>query len=129
MVQSMKVKLSREPVLKGLTYCSPACGCGCTKAQYDEAVKRGVALQERMGEGWELRVWENFGWHSAVHRGVAQLYPPHKTQPYQLYLFTFPQVVLEGDDPKELLKQASIKVHERIALTLKELAEVEGTNV
>lgn len=58
--------LSWKPVLHGETYCSPACGGGCTKAAHDEATKQAAELAQQLGPGWSPRVWENLGWHFAV---------------------------------------------------------------
>jgi hypothetical protein len=61
------------PVLKGDTYCSPACGGGCTKAEFDEATSKAEELATRMGPGWKAHVWENLGWYWEVTNGVARL--------------------------------------------------------
>lgn len=53
---------------KGLVYCSPRCGRGCTYAEYLAARERGLALAKKLGVGWTADVWENMGWHfKAVH--------------------------------------------------------------
>lgn len=59
---------STDPVARGDRYCSPACGRGCTKAEYDAAVACGAALARQLGAGWRPQVWENLGWH---HRAVS----------------------------------------------------------
>ena len=39
-----------------------------------DAATRGAQLLGKMrGSGWELRVWENFGWHFAVGNGVVSV--------------------------------------------------------
>jgi hypothetical protein len=58
-----------KPILKKRTYCSPACGRGCTKAEHDEAVRKGNALCKRLGKGWKPRIWENLGWHFMAEKG------------------------------------------------------------
>jgi hypothetical protein len=36
----------------------------------------GLAVKERLaGRGWKVRVWENLGWHWALHKGPLQIYP------------------------------------------------------
>lgn len=64
-----------NPVLNGPTYCSPACGAGCTR----EAFERAMTLSERLakecesklGGTWKPRVHENLGWHwSVVQEGT-----------------------------------------------------------
>lgn len=59
------------PVLKGETFCSPRCGGGCTKAEYDAALESANTLAARMGHRWEIEVWENLGWHFCVKNGPA----------------------------------------------------------
>jgi hypothetical protein len=56
--------LSWEPKRRGDIYCAPACGSGCTLAEYKDAVKRAETLAKRLGPGWTPRVHENLGWHS-----------------------------------------------------------------
>lgn len=63
------------PVLNGPFFCSPACGCNCTKAEYDQACERANALAARMGYRWEAEVWENGGWHYCVKNGPATISP------------------------------------------------------
>ena len=60
------------PVLKGDVYCSPACGGGCKKADFDSATEKAHALANTLGDGWEPYVWENLGWHfEAKKRGAT----------------------------------------------------------
>lgn len=62
-------ELSWEAVQKGKLRCAPACGAGCTQVQYEAAVIAGHELAEQLGDDWNVRVWENLGWHySAVHK-------------------------------------------------------------
>ena len=65
------------PVLDGDLFCSPRCGCGCTKAEYDLACESANALAARMGYRWEIEVWENCGWHYCVMNGPATITPEH----------------------------------------------------
>lgn len=58
-----------SPVLRGRFYCSPRCGCKCTKAAHDTAVKQSQELADKLGDGWTPRVWENGGWHWEVAKG------------------------------------------------------------
>lgn len=51
------------PILDGDVYCSPACGGGCKKADFDQATESANALVAQLGIGWQPRVWENLGWH------------------------------------------------------------------
>jgi hypothetical protein len=47
------------------TYCSSACGRGCTRAEYLLARRAGAALQRECGQG-RVHVCENLGWHCEV---------------------------------------------------------------
>lgn len=60
------MELSWKPERSGDIYCAPACGRGCTYAEYKRANKRAAALVKKLSTGdleWEPRVWENLGWH------------------------------------------------------------------
>tara|TARA_R110002074_G_scaffold280676_1_gene452049 strand:- start:1458 stop:1925 length:468 start_codon:yes stop_codon:yes gene_type:complete len=65
------------PVLNGKIYCSPRCGCKCTKAAFDRATKEANALAARMGDGWAPEVWENCGWHYTVAKGEMTIHIMH----------------------------------------------------
>lgn len=68
-----------KPVRRGLIYCSPACGGGCTVAQHLRATLAADKLVRQLthgtGRGWKARVWENLGWHYAAERGTLTVYP------------------------------------------------------
>ncbi|MEB7891012.1 hypothetical protein NGK36_17215 [Hafnia alvei] len=64
------------PVLRGKIYCSPACGFGCTKEQYDRAMVAAESLARRLGEGWMAKVWENGSWNYSAVNHVACIKPP-----------------------------------------------------
>lgn len=58
------------PVRRGKTFCSSACGRGCTLAEYLKAHREAAATLERMKtKGWQVRVWENLGWHWELRYG------------------------------------------------------------
>lgn len=59
----MLKKDRHTPVRKGLVYCSPYCGAGCTLAAHTHATVQAKRLCEALGPQWEPMVWENFGWH------------------------------------------------------------------
>jgi hypothetical protein len=64
------------PVLSpdGITYCSPRCGFGCKKADYDAAVIEADALALRMGNGWQPEILESGGrWHITVAKGDTKI--------------------------------------------------------
>lgn len=66
--------LSWEPVGgPGGRFCSPACGMGCTRAQYDHAQVSASELARQLGSGWVAEVWENLGWHFKARADVADL--------------------------------------------------------
>lgn len=50
-----------NPVRKGVIYCSPNCGGGCTHNSYKRACRESEALAESLGKGWTPEVWENLG--------------------------------------------------------------------
>jgi len=58
-----------KPVRSGETYCSPACGYGCTYEAYLEANLKAERLARQCGPNWTPHVWENLGWH---HAAVSQ---------------------------------------------------------
>lgn len=57
------MSLSWLAVRKGPIYCAPACGRGCTWAEFQQATRKAKALAADLGEGWEPEVHENLGWH------------------------------------------------------------------
>jgi hypothetical protein len=65
-------ELSWTPVSRGIgartTYCSPACGAGCTKKQYESAKARAedARLKMRDPSKWNVKVWENMGWFCSL---------------------------------------------------------------
>jgi hypothetical protein len=88
-----KTPLSWKPLARGNRYCAPACGRGCTRAEFQLAHRRGVQLADSLGDGWSHLVWENLGWHyKAVSPcGRIAVYPsplrPTLPQdPYTAYL-------------------------------------------
>lgn len=60
------MSLSWNPVLRGNTYCSPACGSGCTVFAYRDARTRAEFTARALGHGWTVHVHENMGWFAAV---------------------------------------------------------------
>lgn len=67
----LKVDDRWTPKLDGEIYCSPACGAKCKKIDFDNATAHAQALARQLGYGWEVRVWENFGWHFEVSKRGA----------------------------------------------------------
>lgn len=69
-------KSNWNPIRKGKTYCSSACGGGCTMADYKTALARGKRLLARMkGKGWKLHVNENIGWFYCVYNSNVTVSP------------------------------------------------------
>jgi hypothetical protein len=48
------------------TFCSPACGAGCSIGDYELEIAKAERLAETLGEGWEVEISENLGWHSKI---------------------------------------------------------------
>lgn len=73
----MAPRLDRDwtPRRRGAFYCSPACGGGCTLAQYRAVKAHAAALVARLGSGWTAHVWENLGWHYSARRDTLSVYP------------------------------------------------------
>ncbi len=110
-----RIELNWKPVLRGKTYCSSACGGNCTKAAYDDCVKKAKALARRMGKGWKIRVHENLGWFYAVIKGEPVSYsagfleitPPHRPgDTYTAWVQSSPQFIVHDKDPKIALQKA-----------------------
>ncbi len=70
--------LSWEPKLKGTIYCAPACGRGCTKAEFDAATEAAAELAKMLGPDWKPVVSENLGWHYRAISpcGRIKVHPP-----------------------------------------------------
>lgn len=61
------------PQLVGDTFCSPNCGCRCTKEDFDTATALAQSIVANLGAGWEPHVWENLGWHGDARRGESRV--------------------------------------------------------
>lgn len=68
-------ELSWTPRRHGKFFCAPACGAGCTRADYLKAREVGRQLVNELGAGWKMQVWENLGWHCKAVRDGLQVYP------------------------------------------------------
>jgi hypothetical protein len=71
------MSLSWKPIMYGLNYCAPACGHGCTLAQFDAAHAAALGLATELGDGWLVDVWENLGWHWGVNKGGIKVRQNH----------------------------------------------------
>lgn len=127
-----------KPVLRqDGTYCSPRCGFKCTKANHDEAQRKGEELAKRMGQGWRARVWENGMWHysavldiDGVGVSVHHGYEPGKARDghregideYTCYLNTNPQFIGRDTDPCK----AFAKARHLLAAHIANLRDIEA---
>ena len=94
-------ELSWKPKRKGEVYCAPACGRGCTHAEYLKAQKLAKKLAKQLGGGFKPVVWENMGWHWEVEKNGLNV-------SYHLgrYGATFENEFWEHDEnPKTALKK------------------------
>lgn len=75
----MKKHDRNTPIRRGRFYCSRACGGKCTHADYLAAKRRATSLVDGLGAQWNVRVWDNLGWHSAAEMdfpsGNVAIYP------------------------------------------------------
>jgi hypothetical protein len=109
-----------KPVLRGGIYCSPKCGCGCTKEAFDLATMEANDLCKRLGTRWTPSVWENCGWHYSAQAcdGLFAIHPsknyrkhptPHLwvVDGYTAWIHTQPQFISENNaDPLAAMKEA-----------------------
>ena len=107
--------LSRVPKRRGETYCSSACGRGCTYAEYERAQKGSKRLVAKLAKGdlkWEPCVWDNLGWHYSatstcqrfeVHETLAGGYHAFLNAPGELPAGIW---VGQADDPLEAVADA-----------------------
>ena len=101
-----KVEPDWTPRNKGSLYCSPACGMGCTRADYEAALHDGAALAKQMGPGWIPDVWENLGWYYSVTKGVVVIHPHifrGQLLSYTAYFNSIKQLTAQGGTPEEAL--------------------------
>jgi hypothetical protein len=75
----MPRKVSWTPRRRGNTYCSSACGHGCTWDEFQDAHRKAKELCERLkGSGWKPLVFENMGWHWRAVSASIVVYPAHE---------------------------------------------------
>jgi len=117
-------KCDWTPVEKGDVYCSPSCGLGCKKADYEKAKLASDALVVVMGEGWEAQVWENFGWNYQVKKGVATIHYDKRGGSYTVYFNSAKQVVMHANHPRIALACARAKAKRIADELLKDIGDV-----
>ena len=102
------------PVLDGDKYCSPGCGCGCTKAAYDSALSKALKLATELGEGWQPKVWENGDWYYRAERSLGakdtmvEVFSIREGG-YRCYFNGVKQFVAAGDTPTEAFENAVVE--------------------
>lgn len=102
------------PVLNGDKYCAPACGCGCTKAEYDSALSNALKLATELGEGWEPNVWENGNWYYRAQRSLgannmmAEVFSEREGG-YRCYFNGVKQFIANGNTPEEAFMNAVVE--------------------
>jgi hypothetical protein len=128
MKQTKQRTPSWRPKANGTRYCAPACGRGCTRAEYDAAVANAAALVKRLrGTGWKPLVFENMGWHWRAVSGPVQVYPTDggtkfwcmigdrvKGSPGGLAMWT-PSRCAQFKDPNRAVRDALLHVERKMA--------------
>jgi len=127
----MSKKLSWKPIRNGPIYCSPACGAGCTRAEFDAAHKRGADLVKRLGRGWTVHVWENLGWHVRADSpgGSGAVYDHSRhVRPFYWADFSFAgkQFAAHAPTPIRATKRALDKARQSFASFARELRPIKA---
>lgn len=104
--------LSWIPKRRGKIYCSPACGGGCTYAEYLSAKTKAAKLVKRLGRGWKPRVWENLGWHYQAVKGDVLSVSELRRDCYHAY---FVCGVFDGRTPQLAVSRALAHARTKIA--------------
>jgi len=112
------IKRDWKVVRKGKEYCAPACGGGCTFAQYSEMKKQAEKMCKDLGKGWKPQLTHNLGWFCAVVNGrttiyyhddrTGNCYPPEYSSwiEFECAGQTF-QIIHDHKDMKKALAQSS----------------------
>lgn len=114
---------SSKPVL-GLdgTYCSPACGAGCSRAAFENAQDKSKVLAKVMGKGWKPVVWENMGWHWKVVKGPAHIVPSIGVDKhYFTYFSSVKQFIGQHNNPQKALVLAIREARRHVKALQKDL--------
>lgn len=121
----------RTPVLNGEVFCSPACGYGCKKKDYDLAVERAAALVKSLGVPWVPKVWESGKWHSGAfivgeeHARQVLCYP-NGTYWVSLVFAGIGQLYGTYDDPVAGVNDCITRAKKKIADASYDIARLEG---
>lgn len=120
----VKARDRHKPIHRGVKYCSPACGFGCTWKAYRQALKESKALARRLGQGWVSNVWENGTWYWSVKdsTGVLDMHQTGKKK-YTLYvervIGTSGNFVVEGTTPEKAVIAAIKRIEEECTYMMK----------
>ena len=121
------MKFSERPRRQGAKYCSPACGRGCTWAEFEDANQSASRLANALGGDWEPKVWENLGWHyAAIHPHLSVSETTAGDGDYTVYVTRAVDGVggdwvAHGEDPHTAVRDAIAKVqaeHESLTALL-----------
>jgi hypothetical protein len=78
-----------------------------------EAEKLGQELLSHMkGNGWELRIWENLGWHYSVTNNLLEVYPSSNGKYFCLFGYK------SGGRPEWTIKESFDNPNEAVERTL-----------
>lgn len=91
-------------------YCSIGCGNGCTKRQYEKAVKKADELCEELGVGWQPHVWENLGWHFLAFKGDCKVHKFSDNRYWADFMAQGRQYEEYGTTAKEALENVFNKI-------------------
>lgn len=111
-------------------FCGRACGCGCTRKQFDQAVNEAETAALGM-PGWSARVWENGRWHWSLLRQVDDVrwnLALNAKQRWECYSYGGGQQVwtVGFDTPQEAVAAAVNALTQQIERTTRDLHALTG---
>lgn len=118
------------PIHNGDKYCSPGCGAGCTKTEYDLAVTNALKLATELGEGWQPSVWENGKWYYRAERSLGakdmmvEVFPTGEGD-YRCYFNGVKQFICGGSTPKEAVMGALVEAQAFVDTLLFQIKEAK----
>lgn len=118
----MLKELSWKPVRRGRIYCAPACGSKCLWVDYQRARAAATKLQQRIGDPFRMRVWENMGWHYCVETGSHDkgchitIYSPDSiSEEYCVIINPSPPgIIVRSKNPVLALRQALVEYRQYV---------------
>lgn len=110
----------------GDKYCAPACGRGCTHAEYKKAKASASALVQKLGPGWTAHVFENLGWHYKATRGQIEV---HRSAGFGYIAFFNAriQTIGESKSPRRAVKNAIDEMEGHVQELIKSIAASSET--